>query len=553
MKRTSALALATLLSVLFGSSAGAQCSDQVHYPPDPQPEHWFGQSVAIDGDRAVIGAMGDDDAADRAGAIYVAERDPGGAWSIVDQLYAGGAGPNQYFGREVALSGDRIAALADGTNTIHIFELAAGTWSETATIEAPAGYPPSDWFGNSLALQGDVLVIGDWGQSNGGTWGGVVHVFRAGAGTWSYEATLTRASAESQDRFGHEVDLDGDRIVAGVPGARTSPTERRGGANVFELAGGVWSEVAFLPGDGRHSFFGWSVGLSGDTIALGAPFGPVGGDNEGGAIVLELAGGVWTETAYFPSGTSTYTQYGEDVVLDGDRLAILAPSEAVIASPGFETLSVGVAHLARRGGGGWEEIGIVLGVVRGGLSGSLDLAGGELVAGEHGMELGVGVHVRPFGPSLVTPFCFCPDTEAGCHNEDPYAGCANATGSGALLSACGSTSVSADDLRLSVTGVVPKQFSILIMGRTVEGPSYLGNGRLCIGDPNAIRRFHVEQASMAGTLEYGPGIVAESLGFPPSGHILPGATWHFQTWYRDTGACMTGSNISSALAVTFSG
>lgn len=539
------LPIAATFALLLAAPLHAQCDGDLLLPPDPQPEHFFAFSLAVDGPLAVAGAQGDDDQGDFAGSVHVLEQ-RGGAWSVTEELYASDAAADRYFGREVALSGEHLVALSGATERLHVFERSAGVWSEVATIDPPPAFPASDWFGDALALEDDLLVVGDWGNTANGTWSGVVHVYRASAGAWALEDTLTHAQAESGDRFGYDVSVSNGRVLVGAPGARTAPVERRGAGFVFERVAGAWTETAFLPGDARHDGFGWSAALSGDTAVLGAPFGPGNGDNEGGAIVLDEVAGSWSEVAHLSSGTDVYTQYGNEVALDGDRLTLLAPGEAVLADPSNQVLTWGVAYLFERGSGGWDQVGRRTGRVGGSVGYGLALDGDRLLVRETAEN---GVHTWTFGPHLVTSFCFC--DVAGCHNEDPLAGCKNATGVGAHLAACGSTSVSQDDLVLAATDVVPQQFSILIMGRDAVPRSYFGNGWLCIGDADALRRYHVEQATSGGRVDYGPGIVNESLGFPPSGQILAGATWCFQLWYRDPGACGTGSNATNALAVTF--
>ncbi|QDV05479.1 hypothetical protein Poly30_09770 [Planctomycetes bacterium Poly30] len=153
-------------------------------------------------------------------------------------------------------------------------------------------------------------------------------------------------------------------------------------------------------------------------------------------------------------------------------------------------------------------------------------------------------------PSVGVPFCFCPTVLAPCGNADAAAGCLNVAGTGALLSGCGSASVSADDLVLTTTGMTPGGFALTFMGSGVIFPANIGNGLLCLAGP--LYRFP-PYGTGSGTASVGPGLVAYTLANnPPPGQITAGSTWNFQTYYRDIGGpCGAFFNLSSALGVVF--
>lgn len=150
-------------------------------------------------------------------------------------------------------------------------------------------------------------------------------------------------------------------------------------------------------------------------------------------------------------------------------------------------------------------------------------------------------------PGLIsTPFCFCPI--GICANPDPNAGCANSTGSGALLTGSNSSSVGLDDLHLKVTQVPINQWGIVFRGNAMVGPLPFGDGFRCAG--GNIRRLGVQNSGLTGEYNFGPGIVAASGA--TSIPIVAGSTWNFQAWYRNTaGPCGNGFNLSNGLSVTF--
>ena len=144
---------------------------------------------------------------------------------------------------------------------------------------------------------------------------------------------------------------------------------------------------------------------------------------------------------------------------------------------------------------------------------------------------------------IATPYCFCV-TGAPCGNVFATAGCRNSTGSGALLTGSGTSSVFADNLVLTISGMPTFQFGVLFMGSTMVGPLPFGDGLRCAG--GIVSRFPVKNSGASGSFSYGPGLIG---GGAP---ILPLSTWNFQGWYRDpAGPCGSGFNTSNALSVVF--
>jgi hypothetical protein len=154
-------------------------------------------------------------------------------------------------------------------------------------------------------------------------------------------------------------------------------------------------------------------------------------------------------------------------------------------------------------------------------------------------------------PDFTSPYCFsgpCP-----CGNDSVLAGCRNATGEGALLTACGTTSVAVDDLLLNADDLPPSQFGLFYMGAAATDLPF-GDGRRCVGagGSGTYRYFPLQNSGADRRITLGPGIVAHSLGFATPGRIDAGETWHFQVWYRDPqGPCGSAYNLSNGIEILF--
>jgi hypothetical protein len=150
----------------------------------------------------------------------------------------------------------------------------------------------------------------------------------------------------------------------------------------------------------------------------------------------------------------------------------------------------------------------------------------------------------------VATICRCPALSAPCDNPDPSAGCTNSTGFGGLLSASGTTSVSADNLVLTASNLPTAKIGLMYMG-TQPAFAPFADGLRCVG--GQTYRYSAQSSGSAGSFARGPGLAALSCSsFPSAGCITAGTTWRFQAWHRDPdGPCGTGSNVTNGLAVTF--
>ena len=154
----------------------------------------FGDSAAIDGDLVAVGATSDDDVANSSGAVYLFERNSGGAdqWGQLAKLSASDGGANQRFGSAIDISGDRMVVgayfesdLTENFGAAYVFERENGQWIEKARL-LPANPAPLDNFGKAVAISGEIAVVGaDAGDVVSGVVNrapGVSYVFERNAG-----------------------------------------------------------------------------------------------------------------------------------------------------------------------------------------------------------------------------------------------------------------------------------------------------------------------------------------------------------------------------------
>ena len=273
---------------------------------DAQIGDRFGNSVAVSGDTAVVGAYREDAGGTDAGAAYVFQRDQGGPgnWGEVKKLTASDAQDIDEFGISVAVSGDTAvvgAHLADagGNNAgaAYFFERDQGeanNWGEVKKLTA-SDARFGDNFGISVALSGDIAVVGATGEDTGGNFAGAAYVFQhiqGGLGNWGEVKKLTASNAANIDRFGWSVAVSGDTAVVGALGENSGGSDA-GAAYTFERnqgGPGNWGEVQQLLASDAEAgdSFGVGVAVSGDTAIVGATGEDAGGSNAGAAYVFDL-------------------------------------------------------------------------------------------------------------------------------------------------------------------------------------------------------------------------------------------------------------------------
>ena len=300
---------------------------------------YFGSSVALSGDTAVVGApyrtVGSNVSQ---GAAYVFARDSAtGTWRQQAELTATGGAANDHFGCSVALSGG-VAVVTSidtrgGQGAAYVFarDSATGTWRQQAELTATGGGAEGA-FGCSVALSGDTAVVGASFRTVGSNDSqGAAYVFARdrATGTWRQQGgALTAAHGAAGDHFGVEVALSGDTAVVGAPYRTVGGNQWQGAAYVFarDRATGTWRQkggALTAKGGGAVDAFGSSVALAGGVAMVGAPDRTVGSNaHQQGAVYVfarDHATGTWRQkggalTAAHGVATSFF---GRSVALSG--------------------------------------------------------------------------------------------------------------------------------------------------------------------------------------------------------------------------------------------
>ena len=315
---------------IFMRSGTAWTQQQKLTAPDGAANDSFGSTVAVSGDTAIIGALSNDEKGVDSGAAYVFTRG-NSVWSQQAKLTASDAVAGLSFGNSVAISGDSaiIGAASDDaagadSGSAYVFARNGSIWSQQTKLTA-SDAAAGDYFGSAVSLAGDTAVIGANGDVDTTSSSGSAYVFTRNGSTWSQQAKLTASDAMANDAFGFSVSVSGDTVGVGAPGVNVPGMKHRDSAYVFTRSNDGWTQQARLATDNPAggSRFGGPVSISGDTAIIGAIgamyFHP-------SAYIFTRSGDTWTQQAKLtPINTRLYETYINNhisVSISGDTAAI---------------------------------------------------------------------------------------------------------------------------------------------------------------------------------------------------------------------------------------
>ena len=304
----------------------------------------FGYSISLSGDMAVVGAPGDDENGYHSGSAYIFQNGPAG-WAEVARLLPDDGAVGDWFGGSVGIDGNTVVIGAPkfrGSSlpgAAYVFKDTAEGWSQVAKFVSdadPEGYRPGYQFGYSVGVSDGTVLIGS-PYEDYYSYMGAAYVFEDEGSAWTHRETLLPDNWDGGDLFGWSVDISGDRAIVGAPGIgydkKGSKNIVSDSAYIFERDDSAWTQAAKVGFEdtGRHERFGWSVAIDGNKAIVGALEGV-----NGAAHFFEDDGSGWQAVDTFLSTDVYYVSISDDRALVGDS-------------------SEGVVWLFEEGDSGWEK------------------------------------------------------------------------------------------------------------------------------------------------------------------------------------------------------
>ncbi len=300
---------------------------------DGAGDDYFGNSVVLSGTTALIAAYGKKIGGNSTqGAAYVFTFN-GSTWVQQQELTASDGAAGDYFGQSVALSGTTALIGAPyhsigsetGEGTAYVFTSDASIWVQQKELTASDG-AAYDSFGAAVALSGTTALVGA-PNHNGAQ--GAAYVFQDSGGTWSQQQELTASNGAGGDHFGTTIALSSSTALFGAPSKTIGSNSVQGAVYVFQDSGGTWSQQQELTASNgvQGDSFGASVALSGTTALVGAYYKKIGSNpGQGAAYVFQDSGGTWSQQQELTANDGAATDYfGWSVALSGTTALVGAP------------------------------------------------------------------------------------------------------------------------------------------------------------------------------------------------------------------------------------
>lgn len=294
----------------------------------------YGTTVSISGNVAIVGSPRSDDNGGQSGAAFIYELATN-TTPVETRISAGNSGFENAFGLALDLHDDRalIGSISDGiyganAGAAYIFQRLGGTWQLESRLTAPDA-DSFDFFGSAVSLDGNLALIGAPGDDAIKKDSGSAYTFARGPQGWSFQSKLTAFDGWESDHFGNAVSLDGDRALIGAYSDYANAVDS-GSAYVLRRENGHWISEAklYLPDGAISDQFGYSVSLSGQHALIGAPQFEEEGFNTGGAFVYKRNQNEWSLLKrLLPTGLSDWDEFGRSVSMEAGRALVGAPGD----------------------------------------------------------------------------------------------------------------------------------------------------------------------------------------------------------------------------------
>ncbi|NOZ38648.1 MAG: hypothetical protein GXP24_00295 [Planctomycetes bacterium] len=286
---------------------------------DAAANDWFGISVAISGNIALVGVPFDDDGGINSGSAYLFDVTTG---NQLAKLTADDAAAFDEFGASVAISGNMalVGAHRDddgysGSGSAYLFDVTTGIQFAKLTAADAEAF---DWFGGSVAISGNTALIGASYDDDGGGNSGSAYLFDVTTG--KQLAKLTASDATASDRFGNSVAISGNTALVGAE-RDDDGGSKSGSAYLFDVTTG--NELAKLTATDAapRNVFGGSVAISGNTALVGARGNDDGGSSSGSAYLFDVTTG--NQLAKLTAtDAAPFDRFGGSVAISGNRALV---------------------------------------------------------------------------------------------------------------------------------------------------------------------------------------------------------------------------------------
>lgn len=287
-------------------------------PSDPAAFDRFGNAVCIGHGLIAVGANRDDDNGMDSGSAYVFD---GSTGQQLFKLLPDDGSAGDWFGRSVAIAEGLIivGASRDGSGSVYLFDATTGQQTAKLTPQT-AGDASSSGFGLSIATDGTYIAVSAYGDDQVSTNAGAIYVFDTAG---QFVRKLLPPIAMGGGELGLSVDIDEGTIVGGAWRASAGGYGGVGLALVFDAPSGQLLHTLAALDPKQGALFGYSVGIRGETVIVGAESDTDQGDRSGSAYLFDTTTGEQL-AKLFPSDGGPIEYFGIDADVGADGGIVVA-------------------------------------------------------------------------------------------------------------------------------------------------------------------------------------------------------------------------------------
>jgi FG-GAP repeat len=325
--------------------------------------NFFGRSVSISGNYAMVGSPGDDVGANTSqGSVSIYQWD-GSAWVLIQKITdaTGAAGDN--FGRSVSISGNyaMVGAYADDVRansnqgSASIYQWNGSAWVLMQKITDATG-AANDFFGYSVSISGNYAIAGAYADDVGANAGqGSASIYQWNGIAWVLMDKITDATGAADDNFGYSVSISGSYAIVGSHLDDVGANSNQGSINIYQRFISNWiHDQKITDANGAASdYFGESVSISGNYAIVGAYGEDVSANtDQGSASIYQRNGSTWELMQKITDAASTAgDSFGGSVYISGNYAIVGAPTKIIGGS-----IYQGAAFIYQRIGIGWQKL-----------------------------------------------------------------------------------------------------------------------------------------------------------------------------------------------------
>ena len=351
----------------FGPWGDCSVNNISEYNPDVDPtgtaDDYFGGSTSISGNFAIVGAYNDDVGVNiNQGSASIFQFN-GTNWVFMQKLTDATGATGDFFGSSVSISGnyaivgsyaDDVGANVDqGSASIYFYNGTTWVLMQKITDSNGAG---GDFFGTSVSISGNYAIAGSFSDDVGAIADqGSLSIFFYNGTSWSNVQKLTDAGGATGDYFGVSCAVNGNYLVVGESGDDVGVNSNQGSVLMYRYNNVSWvlTQKTTDAGNNANTNYGSSVSISGAYLIVGAYTDGFGGNsNYGSATIYQYNGSNWVlMQKLIKTNQTNFDYFGNSVSISGNYALVGAPGSSL-----GTTTQEGSATLYMRLGTGWKKL-----------------------------------------------------------------------------------------------------------------------------------------------------------------------------------------------------